>query len=315
MIDYENIINILMMYRESINQNVFDIAIFTLIFGILDLLIIPKNSRWFTLHTISNAFTTYYSFPDFLLTWIYPMKSVGVMNWRPLNITVTLHFYHMFFFKNLNKIDWIHHIVMMYVGIYMYLFPLGAPINSVIFFINGLPGGIDYFLLALVKHNLISPFTEKSINIYLNNWIRSPGILISTYLAILLSFTNNHTFQIPHILPNFVPGYFIIECFLGLLIPIALYWNAQYFNQRVLLNYSKRLTERSPFLENTVTKDLINCIQEKEPKEPKEDKIKQLAIVKYQVKDIFAKLRAKQEEDDVQEVNKIGNHLTHLVNL
>jgi len=312
MIDYESIINALVMYRESIHQNIIDIATFTLIFAVLDLLVVPKKSRWFSLHTISNSFTTYYSFPDFILTWVHPLKSIGVMNWRPLNITVTLHFYHMLFFSNLNTIDWVHHIVMMYVAVYMYLFPLGAPINAVIFFVNGLPGGLDYLLLAFVKHNWISPFTEKSINVYLNNWIRSPGILISTYLAVLLSCTYYDNFQVPHVLPEFLPGYFIFECILSALIPLALYWNAQYFNQRVLLNYGKRYTERSKLLENAVADNLIKCMKEKEPTQ---DKSKQLAIVKYQVRDTFAKLRAKQEADDVKEVDQRGDHLTHLVSL
>ena len=312
MFEYESFINGLVTYRESIHQNIIDIATFTLIFAVLDILVVPKKSRWFSLHTISNSFTTYYSFPDFFLTWTNPLKSIEYMNWRPLNITVTLHFYHMLFFRNLNSIDWVHHIVMMYVAVYMYLCPLGAPINSVIFFVNGLPGGLDYLLLALVKHKIITPFTEKTINVYLNNWIRAPGIIISTYVAVLLMVRYRTPFDIPHIIPEFIPGHIWIDSFLALLIPIALYWNAQYFNQRVLINFGQRRTERSQMLENEVTDELIQRIKKEEPQE---DKKKELAIVKYQVRDTFVNLRAKQDKKDEDEVNQRENHLTHLVSI
>ena len=43
---------------------------------------------------------------------------------------------------------------------------------------NGLPGGIDYLLLILVKIGKIKSIEEKRINTYLNNYIRAPGILI-----------------------------------------------------------------------------------------------------------------------------------------
>uniref|UniRef100_A0A6C0E6Z5 TLC domain-containing protein n=1 Tax=viral metagenome TaxID=1070528 RepID=A0A6C0E6Z5_9ZZZZ len=242
MINYENV----MEYLNSINDNIKDMIMFTLIFGLVDKFLIPRKSRWFSLHTISNMLTTYYSFPDLILAWTNPfgsIKSINSMNWRPLNITVTLHFYHMIFFNNLHTIDWIHHIVMMYVALYMYLFPVGASINAVIFFVNGLPGCIDYFLLALVKHEKIHPNTEKIINVYLNNWIRSPGLLISNYVSLLIIGYNLDKFTVPAIIPPFIPGHYVIDNILLLLIPIALYWNSQYFNQRVLLNFSQKVTE------------------------------------------------------------------------
>jgi hypothetical protein len=190
-------------------------------------------------------------------------------------------------------IDWIHHIVMMYVAVYMYMFPLGAPINAVIFFVNGLPGGIDYFLLTLVKHNKISPNTEKFINVYLNNWIRSPGLLISSYISLLVIGHNMDKFKIPSVIPHFIPGYYIIDITLGLLIPIALYWNAQYFNQRVLLNYVKKNTETSKQFEDAITdedqpeddKRKVKCPvkTEKDEDQSEDDKRKELGIVKCEV--------------------------------
>ena len=44
-------------------------------------------------------------------------------------------------------------------------------------FVCGLPGGVDYALLFLVKLGKLSKAREKSINRFLNMWIRLPGIL------------------------------------------------------------------------------------------------------------------------------------------
>merc|ERR1711935_516630 len=60
---------------------------------------------------------------------------------------------------------------------------MGGPLaNFQAFFISGMPGGIDYFLLGLLKLGLISPLCEKRVNSSLNVWLRVPGILLSTML-------------------------------------------------------------------------------------------------------------------------------------
>ena len=48
------------------------------------------------------------------------------------------------------------------------------------FFLTGLPGCIDYFLLGLVKLNILDKLKEKQINVYINNWIRGPGCVIGS---------------------------------------------------------------------------------------------------------------------------------------
>ena len=46
----------------------------------------------------------------------------------------------------------------------------------------GIPGGIDYALLVLVKMRVLNTMTEKRINRYLNLVLRWPLQLITTYL-------------------------------------------------------------------------------------------------------------------------------------
>ena len=52
---------------------------------------------------------------------------------------------------------------------------------------NGLPGGIDYYLLIQVKRGKIKSIEEKKINTYLNNYIRAPGILLNYWFYITCS--------------------------------------------------------------------------------------------------------------------------------
>ena len=55
--------------------------------------------------------------------------------------------------------------------------------NSLItFFGTGLPGGINYLCLYLMKNNYMNKLTEKKINSYLNNYVRAPGLIITSYI-------------------------------------------------------------------------------------------------------------------------------------
>ena len=49
------------------------------------------------------------------------------------------------------------------------------------FFICGLPGGIDYGMLAAVKEGLLSSEREKFLNTKLNVWMRAPGLTMVAY--------------------------------------------------------------------------------------------------------------------------------------
>lgn len=283
---------------DVFDQNLKDIIFFTILFMILDIILVPKKSRWFSLHTISNSLTTFYSFHDFINTWYDPVNAMSRLpNWRPLNITITLHFYHMIFFDNLYWIDWLHHIVMMYVAIYMYLTPITPCINSVIFFVNGLPGGIDYLLLILVKHKIIKPQTEKGINIYLNNWIRSPGILISTYISILIATRySNSQFESPEIFSNDYRIGWILNNIIMISIPLALYWNSQYFNQRVLINYGFRQSEYGDQTEKKIKEEMS---KNKDDLETSTDE---------KIGKIFKQIRKNQDEKDQDEINQCEGH-------
>ena len=85
----------------------------------------------------------------------------------PLAITVGLHAYHcVSYWRTLTPLDWAHHIVSnMLVSGLAFPFRLGPVVNWVTFFVCGLPGGIDYYLLFLTKMGSIQRLTEKRINV------------------------------------------------------------------------------------------------------------------------------------------------------
>jgi hypothetical protein len=77
------------------------------------------------------------------------------------------HLYHVLGFK-LSYDDKLHHgISVGVVGTMAYFFRWGRVINAMNFFVCGLPGGLDYLLLAAVKFGSLAKITEKRINLWL----------------------------------------------------------------------------------------------------------------------------------------------------
>ncbi len=92
-----------------------------------------------------------------------------------------IHIYHLVCF-HCTKDDYFHHFV--FAGIICplgFYFKAGPIQNAVGFFICGLPGGLDYVMLALVKHKMMQPLTEKKYNARINVWLRSPGLLFCAF--------------------------------------------------------------------------------------------------------------------------------------
>ena len=181
-----------------------------------------NNYRWYKLHVIANIIACIYSYHDFFNVLQDPLnKYIQDVSVVPPAISLALHLYHMLMFYNLVIIDWVHHIVMMSILMLSYICPNPSLVNYSIFVLNGLPGGIDYSLLIMVKYNIISKLLEKRINSKLNIWIRGPGILISAYIVYIQW------------------KYSIIRysAFLVAIVITGLYWNAQYFTERVVYNW------------------------------------------------------------------------------
>lgn len=183
-----------------------------------------KQTIWYFLHIICNFIVVCLTYNDFKLCLINPINAFNnnEFNGSALGITTGLHIFHIIRdYKLLNMIDWLHHIIsnflMSYIGIYLYH---NKVFNCGLFFMCGLPGGIDYTLLFLYKLGYVNKITEKKVNVILNNWIRLPGILYSCYLM-HIGFTL-----------NLIKSYFVLYY----IAQIVTLFNAVYFAQRVTLN-------------------------------------------------------------------------------
>jgi len=184
-----------------------------------------KITIWYLLHFICNMMVIYLTFDNIKMCFTSPNECYNTDNFdsSALALTVGLHTFHIVRdYKTLTIIDWLHHLIsnwfMSFIGVYYYHMPLW---NCGAFFLCGLPGGIDYLLLFLYKMKKIDKMTEKHINVYLNNWIRLPGIIYSASLM-------NYGYMSELI--NISQHLYLIGQFLTV-------FNAIYFAQRVTLNY------------------------------------------------------------------------------
>jgi hypothetical protein len=192
---------------------------------IIDKLLI-KKAKWYILHMLTNSLIVLLTINDVIHLIMNPLFLKDIDNTIPQDITMALHIYHMVMFRNLLLIDWIHHIIMMIILIFPYNYGETLMIcNYLLFFLSGLPGGIDYMMLIMVKYEKMKKMTEKYINSKLNLWIRSPGIIIGAYI-LFLEYIN-----------NLIKGHLFILIFSL----IGLIWNAQYFTERVMTNYVYKL--------------------------------------------------------------------------
>ena len=183
------------------------------------------TSRYFLLHTLANAVITLSSFDDMRKVLTDPInEALGRVNILPTYMIPCLFSYHLTCFKNVPAEEWQHHLI----------FGLGlsgpqlrycaGPIqNAVGFFMCGLPGGIDYAMLAAVKEGLLTSKTEKVWNSRIQVWCRSPGILLAAYAIYLCS-----RYAPVHGPPKVLP-----------LLAFALAsFNGQYYMQKVVANTS-----------------------------------------------------------------------------
>ena len=200
-----------------------------LVYTGLDIIIGNKiQGKYYLIHFINNMYLVYLTYPDLIFSWfnfnnIYQYPP----NYESAVLTFSLHFYHIFsYFKKLRFDDWLHHILMIFVAL-----PLaitcrsGSLMGHSLFFLSGLPGGIDYLLLFLVRNEILNPLTEKRINNYINLWIRAPGCIAHSTLTIVSYFM----FQ------NIFTQFEFLTC---LLTSLLIFWNGIYFMNQVVVNYT-----------------------------------------------------------------------------
>ena len=121
------------------------------------------TTRWFFLHAFGNAFIVLAALGSMRATLRDPTRAMdgntfhdatffGDASVWPLTIVNSLHVYHLIGGFGLTAADRFHHYLFIpTLGFPGQYYRWGALGNVQAFFISGLPGGIDYFLLGLCK--------------------------------------------------------------------------------------------------------------------------------------------------------------------
>ena len=179
---------------------------------------------WKMLHAVVNIFVALFSFPDILILAEDPIMSChGQGSLIPNALIAALHIYHLIGFR-VTSADWFHHILFVGTLCPIAMFREVGPVkNLVAFFVCGLPGGLDYILLVLVKHDMIHRLTEKKWNARINVWMRSPGCFACVAVMYMImrydtgSICEEHMYE-------------------GIIIMLLVLFNGQYYMQVVVGN-------------------------------------------------------------------------------
>eukprot|EP00939_MAST-03C_sp_MAST-3C-sp1_P003145 g3145.t1 len=196
-----------------------------------------SGARWYLIHAMGNVVICLMSVQDFYWISKNPPASLSVAyckslpspacsDWPPC-LTLALHLYHMVAF-DLNENDIFHHVLFVpIIGGIRFTYPWGCAGNVLCFFICGLPGAIDYFMLAAVKSGKLKKMVEKRINCSINTWLRGPGITAFCTLVGLCWLKPYPGTPESDVMPTWV----ILSC------GGVVFFNGQHYAQRVIGDY------------------------------------------------------------------------------
>ena len=202
-----------------------------------------SGSRWFLLHGVANILVSIGSVQDFYWISKNPPAALSVeycktlplpacSDW-PACVVVALHLYHVIVFA-LNEQDLFHHILFVpIIGGIRFVYPWGLAGNVLCFFICGLPGALDYMMLAAVKAGKMDKFVEKRINCSINTWLRGPGI--TGFCTLTLMCWCKPYPDIPE--EDIMPAWLFFAC------GVVVFFNGQHYAQRVIGDYYIRKRE------------------------------------------------------------------------
>ena len=190
-------------YNEDVAQLLGSVALCAVLdFLLVRPFIVPK-ARYFALHAICNALVcvaafkgTYRVFTDDPLWVFYGPSDSTLCN----SIVAGLHLYHCLAFS-LSADDIFHHLTFC-ASLCLMAVPVkqwtGASVPFGAFFLSGLPGGIDYLMLTLSAHGIVSKDFQKNLYQKLNVWMRAPAMTLYAFMCFVGSIHGgNHPVPIP----------------------------------------------------------------------------------------------------------------------
>eukprot|EP00013_Stygamoeba_regulata_P027400 CAMPEP_0177648268 /NCGR_PEP_ID=MMETSP0447-20121125/10740_1 /TAXON_ID=0 /ORGANISM="Stygamoeba regulata, Strain BSH-02190019" /LENGTH=295 /DNA_ID=CAMNT_0019150903 /DNA_START=25 /DNA_END=915 /DNA_ORIENTATION=+ len=193
--------------------------------------------RWFLLHVVFNAYVVLHTCPYIATSLFFPydvyLPEVPYTFVSQFSTTAiaAFHLYHALFFPLTTEDIWHHLIntgVVVVVGV---AFPFSYGLCLCNFIMCGLPGGIDYLLLVLVKSRMMPRMREKFLNLHLNMLVRYPGMLLTTWAFLLAVAQQRVRLDAISVLPTTLT---LVLMLIGAFLHTA---NAYYFCQKVVGNY------------------------------------------------------------------------------
>jgi hypothetical protein len=144
-------------------------------------------SIWYLLHCLANLYITALSIEP--IYYILEDPIYHIQNITPFYDTICiiliLHVYHMMAFY-CTKSDIFHHICFVGIGSFtIFIFENGYYSALAHFFICGFPGAIDYLFLFLYQEGYIEKNQRLKIAVFVNLWIRSPGLIATSTFSII----------------------------------------------------------------------------------------------------------------------------------
>ena len=183
------------------------------------------STRWFQLHCACNWVIVAWTWAEWWALLWAPDPWVHVrtptVNLEAMNLATALHVYHVLFWP-LKPVDILHHVTSVFVCC-----PLMHYLDTVVMSWHlligtGLPGGIDYLFLTLVKYEVVPALVEKRVNAWLNAYVRAPLGVVGSFL------TFAYLRQTPAVWKQWAAG----------VVMATTYWNATYFAKRAVESHA-----------------------------------------------------------------------------
>lgn len=220
----------------SASEHVYQLLLWAVAFTAADFAVKPLLSdpspRWFFIHALANAIVCIFGWGDVVSAATRPLCALAspTLSWVPSYAAGAVHLFHLVvYWFHLRQEDIVHHLVFgVLLSILNFSYAWGRATNHLLFFITGLPGGLTYALLVLVKLGKLKPLREKGWTAHLNTWVRAPGLM---WFVSVLAANLAHGFY-------FVPSWTVWAC-------IALaFANGTYYGKQALENYVQRRVEK-----------------------------------------------------------------------
>ena len=183
---------------------------------------------YYLIHAIHNGFVTHATYQEVARVFTdFNDLHNAPPNYYAAELVFALHLYHcIYYWRKFRLDDWLHHLLMVAVALPIGVsLPSGPFLGFSLFFTTGLPGGIDYALLFLVRNGWLHRDTEKRVNARLATWVRGPGCVAQAALTCAYLSTQNVPYPYNY---------------LAYLSAALNYWNGAYFGAQVIYDAGLR---------------------------------------------------------------------------